>query len=165
MPKLIKDGQLSQDDWQSVNEESFSFSQLDEGKWVLPLGMYEQAIEHGFADLERLAIRLTADQDVHSVKGFIKHLPMIVLHFDAFADGRSFSQARVLRDQLDFTGEIRAVGEFIQDQLYYLSRCGVNTFALPDDANLDSALTSLADFSNAYQAACDEPQPLFRRRS
>ncbi len=165
MPKLIKDGQLSQDEWQSINEESFSFSQLDEGKWILPLGLYEQAIEHGFADLERLAIGLSSNQDILSVKGYVKHLPMIALNFDAFADGRSFSQARVLRDQLDFTGEVRAAGAFIQDQLYYLSRCGVNTFVLPDDANIDSALTSLSDFSNAYQAACDEPQPLFRRRS
>ncbi|MFL0799372.1 MAG: DUF934 domain-containing protein [Agarilytica sp.] len=164
MPKLIKNGCLSDDDWQHT-DENFDFSQLDAGNWILPLGLYEQAMEHGFADLERLAIRLTPDQDVLSVKGYVKNLPMIALHFDAFADGRSFSQARILRDHLDFAGEIRAEGGFIQDQLHYLSRCGVNAFVLPDDVAIESALLSLDDFSNAYQAACDEPQPLFRRRT
>jgi uncharacterized protein (DUF934 family) len=81
-------------------------------------------------------------------------------------DGRSFSTARLLRERYGFTGELRAVGNFIRDQLCYLRRCGVNAFAFTrEDMNLEDALKSLGDFSEYYQASVDQPLPLFRRRA
>ena len=50
-------------------------------------------------------------------------------------------------------------------QRTYLQRCGFNAFEMADEAQLESALESLADFSESYQAAIDQPQPLFRRRA
>ena len=76
-----------------------------------------------------------------------------------------FSEAIVaqLRER-GFTGELRAVGDFIRDQLHYLNRCGFNAFQLADEAQLVGALSSLDAFTEHYQAASDQPQPLFRRR-
>lgn len=108
---------------------------------------------------------LAADESVNLIQPYLSHIEVVVLKVDNFMDGRFFSQARILRDQLDFKGDIRTSGNFIQDQLYYLSRCGVSSFSVPDDANIESLKESLTDFTDSYQAACDEPQPLFRRRA
>jgi len=81
-------------------------------------------------------------------------------------DGRSFSTARILRERYGFKGELRAIGNFIRDQLCYLRRCGVNAFAFANpDTNLEIAVKSLTDFSEYYQASVDQPLPLFRRRA
>ena len=66
----------------------------------------------------------------------------------------------------DLLGELRAVGNFIRDQLCYLRRCGVNAFAFSNpEADLQAALKSLDDFTEYYQASVDQPLPLFRRRA
>jgi len=163
MPKLVKNGALTEDKW-SLVEESFDLAQLASGLWILPLPIFISAHEQGLVDFDRCGVQLNGSDDVNELSEHLNKLKIIAIHFDAFADGRSFSQARILSDQQDFEGEIRAVGKFMQDQLFYLKRCGVNSFLLPDETDLASALTSLEDFSDSYQAASDEPQPLFRRR-
>ncbi|MOA67076.1 hypothetical protein D3C78_1940870 [compost metagenome] len=70
----------------------------------------------------------------------------------------------MLRDRYKFTGELRAIGDVLRDQLFYMKRCGFDAFALRADKDPVEALESLKDFSVTYQAATDEPQPLFRRR-
>ena len=91
-------------------------------------------------------------------------IPLILINFPAFMDGRGFSYARELRER-GYTGELRAVGHFIRDQLTYLARCGFNAFQMADDSQLEDALHSLDDLSEYYQAATDQPLPLFRRRA
>lgn len=164
MQRLIKNGELVKDEWTLVKGEDFDLAELSQGQWALPLALYEKAIASRSADLSRLGVILNGDQDVLTLGKHLDKLPLIVINFAAFADGRSFSQARILRDQLDYSGEIRAAGNYMQDQLFYLSRCGVDAFLLPEGVVVESAMQSLADFSDSYQAACNEPQPLFRRR-
>ena len=166
MPRLIKNYEVvSSDEWTDYVQEELDMGQLASGKWILPLSLFlalnDQ--ENG-VDTARFGVRLKSDDAIESLAKAAEKLPLVVLNFQAFADGRSFSQARILREQYDFAGELRATGYFIQDQLFYLSRCGVNAFYLDDDVDIDSAIASLKDFSDSYQAACDEPQPLFRRR-
>ena len=78
--------------------------------------------------------------------------------------GADFSYARDLRER-GYRGELRAGGHFIRDQLTYLRRCGFDAFQMADESGLDAALASLTDFSEYYQAAIDQPLPLFRRRA
>jgi uncharacterized protein (DUF934 family) len=56
------------------------------------------------------------------------------------------------------------VGDVLQDQLFYMKRCGFDAFALREDKDIQAALKSLNDFSDSYQAGVDQPLPLFRRR-
>ena len=63
-----------------------------------------------------------------------------------------------------YSGELRAVGDVLQDQLFYLKRSGFNAFAVRADKSIDAALKSLNDFSETYQGAWDQPLPLFKRR-
>lgn len=81
-----------------------------------------------------------------------------------FTDGRNYSNARLLRDRYGYKGELRAIGDVLRDQLFYLHRCGFDAYALRADKDPYEALESLKDFSVTYQAATDEPLPLFRRR-
>ena len=90
-------------------------------------------------------------------------LSFVAVDFPKFMDGRGFSYARELREQRRYQGEIRAVGDFIRDQLFYMKRCGFSSYALPSD-ELEAALASLNDFSESYQSSVDQPLPLFRRR-
>ena len=70
----------------------------------------------------------------------------------------------MLRERYQYDGEVRAVGGFIRDQLYFLSRCGFNAFMFSDYTDLSEAAESLKDFSETYQVSADQEQPLYRRR-
>jgi uncharacterized protein (DUF934 family) len=87
------------------------------------------------------------------------------VHFPKVTDGRGHSSARLLRERYGYRGELRAVGEVTRDQLFYLQRCGFDSFALRADQHAADALDGLSDFDDSYQAAADQPLPLFRRRA
>ena len=71
---------------------------------------------------------------------------------------------KVRSEDCDYQGELQAAGGYMQDQLFYLKRCGFDSYVVEDDADIESMLESLGDFSDSYQASSDEPRPLFRRR-
>jgi uncharacterized protein (DUF934 family) len=95
----------------------------------------------------------------------LDRLPVIGVNFPKFTDGRSYSSARLLRERYAYRGEIRALGDVQQDQLFFMRRCGIDAYALRADKDIEKALAGLAVFSDTYQAAVDQPQPLFRRRT
>ena len=166
MSKLINaNGEVLTNDWRVFNSENIEHQQdLDDGYWLLSTESFLNLVETPTYSSKRFAVVLSADDTLDGIDKHIGQLPLIACQFAAFMDGRSFSQARLLRERYDFSGELRATGEFIQDQLFYMRRCGFSTFEVDDNADIKSIKQSLNDFSESYQAACDEPQPLFRRR-
>lgn len=93
----------------------------------------------------------------------LDRLPLIAIDFPKFGDGRGYTTARLLRQRLGYKGELRAVGDVLRDQLFYMARCGIDSFALKAGKDIEGALAAFDDFSVAYQAAADDPRPLFRR--
>jgi uncharacterized protein (DUF934 family) len=93
----------------------------------------------------------------------LDRLPLIAIDFPKFGDGRGYTSARLLRQRFGYTGELRAVGDVLRDQLFYMARCGIDSFALKAGKDIEGALAAFDDFSVAYQAAADDPRPLFRR--
>ena len=87
-------------------------------------------------------------------------LEVIAIRIPRFTDGRGFSLATLLRTRLGYQNEIRAYGDIVRDQIYYLSRVGFNAFVCPNPQQLRAGLS---DFSETYQTSVTEPQPLFRR--
>ena len=167
MQKLIKNQEILDDPWQILSNEdaeNFDLTRLQNGYWLLPLKTYLAVAEKQGLDSEKIGVYLKSDEQVNDIASALDTLKVIALNFNVFADGRSFSQARMLREHFDYTGEVRAIGAFIRDQLTYLTRCGFNAFSVSDSENLESITDSLNDFTEFYQAACDEPNPLFRRR-
>jgi uncharacterized protein (DUF934 family) len=107
---------------------------------------------------------LKPDQHPELIADDIGSFDIIAIAFPAFADGRGYSYAVLLRNRLGFTGELRAVGDIFKDNLFYLQRCGFNSFAVRADKDIDVALQGLNDFSVSYQSSIDESLPLYRRR-
>lgn len=109
-------------------------------------------------------IRLEPHDDPAAVAARLAAAARVDVHFPRFTDGRGYSIARLLRERFGYRGELRAVGDVRRDQLFYLSRVGFDAFLLPEGEDGEAALAALRDFSEAYQASVDRPQPLFRRR-
>jgi len=97
------------------------------------------------------------------LKDDIARMPVIAIDFPKFADGRGYSIAYNLRARLAYTGELRAIGDVLRDQLFYMQRVGFNAFAVRADRDIHDALKGLTDFSEPYQASWDQKSPLFRR--
>jgi uncharacterized protein (DUF934 family) len=95
----------------------------------------------------------------------LNSLPLIAIHFPRFVDGRGFSLATLLRTRYGYKNELRAIGDVLRDQLYFLRRCGFDAFAIRADRSAEDALASLRDFSEPYQGAFDNPLPVWRRHA
>lgn len=90
-------------------------------------------------------------------------IALIAIDFPIFTDGRGYSTARLLRQQLGYEGALLATGDVLRDQLLLLERCGFDTFRLREDQDIAAALSAFDDFSDAYQGNVP-PVPLFARR-
>ena len=90
-------------------------------------------------------------------------LPIIAIHVERFADGRIFSLGTLLRTRYGYANELRAFGDVLKDQLFFLKRSGFTSFLVRADRSAADAMTSLHDFSQPYQGAVDESQPVFKR--
>ena len=86
----------------------------------------------------RLGVLLANTVEANDLAPYLPRLSLIVLDFPSFTDGRAFSQARVLRHQLGFNGEIRATGAPKADQAPHLTRCGFDAIEVSDKQPLES---------------------------
>lgn len=154
MPKLIRGGQISSDAWLPPVADAALASAPH-----LPTLQQWRAL----ADKSGSAVQIEPGDGVDELLPALDAIKLVAVHFPLFMDGRGFSYARELRER-GYQGELRAVGEFLPDQLHYLRRCGFDTFQFNDESRLEEGLRQLDIFSEHYQGAIDEPQPLFRRR-
>jgi uncharacterized protein (DUF934 family) len=103
-----------------------------------------------------------SDEPADAVELFDR-IDVIGVRFPAFTDGRGYSTAALLRSRHGWRGELRAVGEVLQDQLFYLRRVGFDSFALRADRDARKALAAFSTFSDSYQASVSPDSPHFRR--
>jgi uncharacterized protein (DUF934 family) len=163
MPRLIEGARVVDDAWQ-VLREARSLADVPEGVAVLvPLALWR-------AERDLLFVRgnagvwLAPSDDPVALAGDAARLLVIAIDFPAFADGRGYSTARLLRERYGYRGQLRAIGDIQRDQLYYLAQVGFDAFAVRDDRDADAALASLADFTDGYQSTVRRT-PWFRRRA
>ncbi|TDR30726.1 DUF934 domain-containing protein [Hydromonas duriensis] len=90
--------------------------------------------------------------------------PVIALDFPKFTDGRSYSIAYILRNRLGFKNQLRAIGDVLVDQVFYMTRVGFNALSLREDQKIDSALRALNAFTTPYQGSTDDARPFFVRQ-
>lgn len=113
---------------------------------------------------ERAGLRLGNTDDVLALWPIVRTAARIDLSFPAFADGRAYSQARLLRQRCGYTGDLRACGAaVVRDQLGFMARCGFSSFALRADQDPDFCRLAFADFAGAYQPAADSQAPAWLR--
>jgi uncharacterized protein (DUF934 family) len=112
-----------------------------------------------------VGVWLAPDSEPGELAAFTSELKFIAVDFPAFKDGRGFSTAALLRRRYGFRGELRAIGDVLIDQLFYMRRVGFSSFALRVDQDPETAVTALRTFTDVYQASVDQPLPYFRRRA
>ncbi len=120
-----------------------------------------------FADLatatNATALRLSPADDVNLLLPLIGQLELVEVTFPAYTDGRGYTQARTLRER-GFTGELRAVGDVLVDQISHYHRCGFDAFA-PDEPITRAAVDkAIATWPEVYQRTVDGRAPIWAAR-
>lgn len=166
MPQLIKDRAIIEDSWLLLKPAADgALPEIPvEGDIIVPLKAWQEHKQQLLQRNTAVGVWLAADEEPETLAADLDRLPLIAIDFPVFTDGRGFSSARLLRERLGFGGEIRAVGDVFRDQLWYMSRCGFNAFAIKEGKSIEDALQGLHDFSEAYQVSVERPRPLFLRR-
>ena len=108
-------------------------------------------------DATTVALANDADALALPLDGVVR----VDLHFPNFTDGRAFSQAYLLRRRRGFTGDIRATGDVLIDQLVQMQRTGFSSAVLKEGVDADDAQRQFERFQGFYQADAVQPKPIF----
>ena len=161
--RVIKAGQVAEDGWQRIADLD-ALQALPEGDLILPLEYWRANREALARHNGRIAVCLNGNDSLDDVAEMVHQFELIALEFPGFTDGRSYSHARLLRERFGYRGEIRAVGDVLRDQLFYMQRCGIDSFQLREDKDAVDALKGLSGFSVKYQTAADGVPPIYKLR-
>lgn len=164
---IIKHKTIVEDDWRVLRlsaDEAPESVVVPEGRVIVPLPVW-RAQRAALQNRAEPGVWLASDERAEDLRDDIAKFVVIAVDFPRHADGRGYSIACHLRTRLAYRGELRAIGDVLRDQMYYMQRCGFDAFEPRSDKDIHEALKGLSDFSINYQAAADEAQPLFRRIS
>lgn len=126
---------------------------LPEGAVTVSLARFRKERESLLARNTPLGVRLKAEENPELLGEDVSRFALIELEFPKFRDGRAFSWARMLRTRLGFGGEIRAVGDFLYDQVNYQRRVGFDAWETTlTTAQFERAFTEM---TNVYQPSTD----------
>ncbi|SHN44234.1 Uncharacterized conserved protein, DUF934 family [Duganella sacchari] len=173
---IIKGREVVADDWQVLRlaEPVEGAPAVDpatvavpEGKFIVPLSLWlvQREVLAARTAAGEIAVWIASDERPETLKGLLDQFPLIAVDFPKFTDGRGYSIAYNLRTRLGWTGELRAVGDVLRDQLFSMQRVGFDAYAIRADRDVHDALKGLSDFSETYQASVDQKVPLFRRHA
>ena len=163
MATLIKNKRIAPDSWRQLKPAAEGGSLTLTagvpltGDWIVPFAIWNEQRSQvaGHERSGRNGVLLENTDDPRALAADFDQLALIAVRFPKFTDGRGYSIARLLR-RLGWKGELRAVGDVLRDQLFYMTRCGFDAFELRADQDAQAALTAFSDFSAPYQAAIDD---------
>jgi len=161
MKTILRDGQpVADDTWQYVADDE----PLPAGDVIVSLARWRAEREQLLQRPGRLGVCLQPEEAAEDIVDDLAHFAAIAIAFPVFKDGRGLTTARLLRERYHYAGDIRATGDVLVDQLFFMQRVGINVLELREDQVLEDALAALRAFTTRYQPAVDEPLPLYRRR-
>jgi len=109
------------------------------------------------------AVRLEAGDDARALLPSLGQLALVEVSFPTFRDGRGYSAARILREA-GYTGELRAAGDVLVDQIPHMRRCGFDSFAPEAPVDAETLKRSLDRYDHPYQRAADQAVPVWKLR-
>jgi uncharacterized protein (DUF934 family) len=164
MPKHIRlDGQgarLVDDRFTDVADDT----PTPKGDIILSLTRYQAEGEALLADGRDIGVRVLPGESIDDLAYDLPRIPLVVLVFAKFRDGRPYSSARLLRERYGFTGEIRATGEVLREQAMFMVRCGFDAFEPADGSTPEQWMQAAGRFRHVYQRASDDREPVFVER-
>jgi uncharacterized protein (DUF934 family) len=159
--RIILDRSIVDDLWHLVPEgEAVPAT----GKIIVPLAIWLGHQADFSARAGDVGVWLKPNDEPGQLARDVTRLPLIAVSLPQFTDGRGYSIGRLLRERFGYRGELRAIGDVLRDQLFYMASVGFNAFAVQEGKSLEEALTAFDDFSEAYQTSVARPVPYYRRR-
>ena len=149
--QIIKNRKIVEDSWLHVADDEPIADGTDA---LISWDRWSKEREDLTSYSGRIGVCLPNTIDPEDLRGDLDRFAMVAIDFPIYRDGRAFSIARVLR-RLGYGGEIRAVGNVLRDQIYFMERCGFDAYELQDGKSLKSALEGFGEFSVTYQDAID----------
>jgi uncharacterized protein (DUF934 family) len=181
MPKqIIKGRAIVADDWNLVRapeaaegtttaDAATAAEVLDvpAGRVIIPLATWlaQRDALASRAAAGEIGVWIAPDEDPAALREDLPRLALVAVDFQKFTDGRGYSHAWNLRSRLGWTGELRAIGDVLRDQLFSMQRVGFDAYDTRPDRSIEDALKGLTVFSETYQASVDQRVPLFRRHA
>ena len=162
---IVRNQNIVDDDWSVLRlgeEDTPEGVAVPSGKVIVPLKVW-QAQREQLQGRAEIGVWLDSDERAEELADDLDRLAVIAVNFPKFNDGRGYSIAYRLRVRLGYRGELRAIGDVLRDQLFYMQRVGFDAFEPRADRDMREALKGLNDFTVRYQASADEAMPLFRR--
>lgn len=161
MFKLTGDDSPTQE---QVNNTKFPAS----GNVILPMKVF---LKHKVQLQERvknkeIGIWIDTHEEIESFIKEIKDInafPILAVRVGKFADGRIFSIGSQLRTKFKYKNILRAFGDVLRDQLFFLKRTGFDSYLIREDRNANDALNALKDFTLPYQGAINDPMPAWKK--
>jgi len=151
MPRrLLRDRQIVIDEWLYVAEAAADAS----APLIVTFDQWKMEPDTWIARGTPLGVVLSSAHKVEELAPDLERFSLVAAEFSGPGEGRGYTQARLLRERWNFKGELRATGHVRTDQVFFMARCGFNSFELPD-TDFDAALAAFSTFSAAYQPSND----------
>ena len=159
---LIKNAAVADDPWTTLHDEAEAPSSGD------VIVSFARVLEEAPALVKRdgrLGVRVGPHEDVAALGPHLDSIALVALEFPRYADGRAYSSARLLRERYGFDGELRAVGDVLRDQLFFMARCGFDAFEIDRPDAAEAFAAAMAELSHVYQPTSDGRRTIWARRA
>jgi|SRR6185503_8036144 len=153
MSRVLRRHEFVDDEWVTLGE----LPPAEGSAVIVPFARFREQAQTWRAWKGRLGVRLSPADKVEDLAPDLAQLSLVALEFTGPGEGRGYSQAKLLRKRYKFAGELRAVGHVKQDQLYLMTRCGIDSFVLSPTEKPEEALATLQRFKVAYTPGAPIP--------
>ena len=137
---------------------------LAQGDVILSLTRFQAEGDRLLHEGRQVGVRLESDQEVEALAYDLPRISVVALEFPKFRDGRHYSNARILRERYGFKGEIRAVGDVLREQAFFMVRCGFDAFEPADGSTPEIWEAAARRYRHVYQRGADARAPAFVER-
>lgn len=164
MPTLIRaqDGRfvLEDDPFTWVPDEA----ELPPGDVIVSLTRFQADGEALLSEGRAVGVRLESDEEAEALAYDLPRIALVALALPKFGDGRAYTNARILRERLGFTREIRAVGDVLREQAHFMLRSGFDAFEPADGSTPEVWERATLRFRHVYQRGADDRPPAYEER-
>lgn len=151
--QIIKNREIVNDTWQHLGDDDNLPDNTTD--IIVTVARWRKDRDALLARNAKLGITIGGGVPVDEIVDDLTHFDLIAIRFPEFKDGRGYSYARLLRERYSFKEEIRAIGNVLRDQLFYMERCGINAFEVQEDRDIHDSLKAFHEFTIRYQPAAD----------
>lgn len=158
--RLVKQSRVVEDSYVRVLDDA----PIPDGPAIVPAARFLADAAELSAREWPVGVLWPNDRRVAELAPWLDRIALVALVFPTFKDGRAYSQARLLREQHGFRGELRATGDVLRDQFGFLVRAGFDAFEVKKDADVAVFAEAVGRYTVVYQPAGDGRLSALRRR-